>query len=159
MLNRRSNQHPWQCRCISDAGVYRKKEIPHHGRAADFFGGVATFTTTELSSCDDCNFFLCSVHLREGRSDGRSPVPKLQLQFLYLPCLQETDFCGMCFLAPPLRANFLAKGAYVLTPTRFITPINNWGASENFPARKQDNKKATTFALYLCAGSGPMREN
>ncbi|GFX65306.1 hypothetical protein TNCV_4821961 [Trichonephila clavipes] len=72
---------------------------------------------------------------------------------------QETDFCGMCFLAPPLRANVLAKGAYVLTPLRFITPINNWGASENFPTRKQDNKKATTFALYLCAGSGPMREN
>ncbi|GFY11890.1 hypothetical protein TNCV_4973901 [Trichonephila clavipes] len=72
---------------------------------------------------------------------------------------QETDFGGMCFLTPPLRTNFLAKGAYILTPARFITPINNRGASENFPARKQDNKKATTFALYLCAGSGPMSGN
>ncbi|GFX26639.1 hypothetical protein TNCV_4536491 [Trichonephila clavipes] len=62
MLNRWSNQQPWKCRCSSDAGVYRKKkEIPHHGRAADFFGGVVTYTTTELSSCDDCNLFcvLC----------------------------------------------------------------------------------------------------
>ncbi|GFT45157.1 hypothetical protein TNCV_4775501 [Trichonephila clavipes] len=28
------------------------------------------------------------------------------------------------------------KGAYVLTPARFIRPINNWGASEDFPALK-----------------------
>ncbi|GFW77963.1 hypothetical protein TNCV_2490071 [Trichonephila clavipes] len=28
---------------------------------------------------------------REG-TDGRSPVPKLQRQFVHLPCLQETDF-------------------------------------------------------------------
>ncbi|GFV76680.1 hypothetical protein TNCV_4729001 [Trichonephila clavipes] len=39
VLNRRSNQHPLQCRCISD--FFWKKEIfPHHGRVADFFGGV-----------------------------------------------------------------------------------------------------------------------
>ncbi|GFV92304.1 hypothetical protein TNCV_3949141 [Trichonephila clavipes] len=25
-------------------------------------------------------------------SDGRPPVPEIQLQFLYLPCLQETGF-------------------------------------------------------------------
>ncbi|GFX72320.1 hypothetical protein TNCV_822731 [Trichonephila clavipes] len=34
---RQSNQQPGHCRCIRDAGVYR-----HHGRAADFFGGVTT---------------------------------------------------------------------------------------------------------------------
>ncbi|GFV82401.1 hypothetical protein TNCV_643621 [Trichonephila clavipes] len=37
MWNRRSNQQPGHCRYITDAGVYR-----HHGRAADFFGSVAT---------------------------------------------------------------------------------------------------------------------
>ncbi|GFT49795.1 hypothetical protein TNCV_1545231 [Trichonephila clavipes] len=31
------NQQPEHCRCIKDSGIYR-----HHGRAADFFGGVAT---------------------------------------------------------------------------------------------------------------------
>ncbi|GFY26729.1 hypothetical protein TNCV_4374751 [Trichonephila clavipes] len=63
-----------------DAGVYRRKDMFHHGRAAYFFGGAATYTTTELSSGND------------------------------------------------------SKGAYVLTPARFIKPINNWGVSEDFPA-------------------------
>ncbi|GFU85134.1 hypothetical protein TNCV_1553971 [Trichonephila clavipes] len=71
---------------------------------------------------------------------------RLQLQFLYLPCLQETDFGGMCFLSPPLRANSLAKGSHACKDHYTHKQL---GMSENFPARKQDNKKATTFALVL----------
>ncbi|GFX53323.1 hypothetical protein TNCV_363161 [Trichonephila clavipes] len=123
------------CRSLQEEGN------PHHGRAADFFGGAATHKTTELSFCDDCNFFVCAEHLREGRSDGRSPVPKLQLQFLYLPCLQETDFGGMFFLSPPLRANCLAKGAYILTPAGIITPINNWECQRIFPLENKTTKR------------------
>ncbi|GFV84305.1 hypothetical protein TNCV_1591641 [Trichonephila clavipes] len=101
MWNRRTNQQPGHCRCIRDAGVYRKKDMLHHGRATDFFGGVTTYTTTELSSCVDYDFFVCCAFERGGVMGGRRS-PKLQMQFLYLPCLQETDFCGMCCLAPPL---------------------------------------------------------
>ncbi|GFV45233.1 hypothetical protein TNCV_127051 [Trichonephila clavipes] len=40
-----------------------------------------------------------------------------------------------CVVLPHLcKRTFM--GAYVLTPARFIRPINNWGASEDFPALK-----------------------
>ncbi|GFV03290.1 integrase catalytic domain-containing protein [Trichonephila clavipes] len=39
-------------------------------------------------------------------------------------------------LTPPLRANFLAKGAYVPTPGKGIAPIKYRGVSLDFPALK-----------------------
>ncbi|GFW26865.1 hypothetical protein TNCV_1377081 [Trichonephila clavipes] len=36
----------------------------------------------------------------------------------------RTQFGVMCFLSPPLRGNSSAKGAYIPTPGRGITPIN-----------------------------------
>ncbi|GFX51029.1 hypothetical protein TNCV_2733801 [Trichonephila clavipes] len=103
---------------------------------------------------------------------GGRRSPKLQLQFLHLPCLQETEFCGRnvlfcptssdgrspvpkvttavftialftgngilwkeCVVLPHLCKRTF-KGQYVLTPARFIRPVNNWGASEDFPALK-----------------------
>ncbi|GFW06389.1 zinc finger and SCAN domain-containing protein 22 [Trichonephila clavipes] len=93
MLNRWTNQQPWHCRCISDAGVYRKKEIPHHGRAADFFGGVATYTTTELSSCydyDSCSELSSDEDLSSARIftevDVKNPsVPCPRFKFSGIP--------------------------------------------------------------------------
>ncbi|GFV99699.1 integrase catalytic domain-containing protein [Trichonephila clavipes] len=86
------NQQPQHC-LIKDAGIYR-----HHGRPADFFGGVdkrpwnsflaltdepqtslAVWTKDhmELFSSIDYNSFVCAVNLKE--SDGRSPVPKVTI--------------------------------------------------------------------------------
>ncbi|GFW41406.1 hypothetical protein TNCV_464971 [Trichonephila clavipes] len=101
MLNRRSNQQPWQCRCSSDAGVYREKKRKSL---------ITDELQTSLAVWPHIRNFLCAVHLRERRSDGRSPVPKLELQFLYLPCLQETEFGGMCFSYPTSEGELLAKG-------------------------------------------------
>ncbi|GFU77817.1 uncharacterized protein TNCV_1138251 [Trichonephila clavipes] len=59
---RRSNQQPGHCRCIRDAGVYRRKDMLHHGRVADFFGGGELYrspgrlhTRTRLSSVPKTN--------------------------------------------------------------------------------------------------------
>ncbi|GFU64970.1 hypothetical protein TNCV_4460331 [Trichonephila clavipes] len=53
----------------------------------------------------------------------------------------ETDFGGMCFPSPPLRVNSLAKGAYILTPASFITPINNWERQRIFPLENKTTKR------------------
>ncbi|GFY13421.1 hypothetical protein TNCV_1802921 [Trichonephila clavipes] len=47
----------------------------------------------------------------------------------------------MCFLNPPLRANSLAKGAYILTPAGIITPINNWECQRIFPLENKTTKR------------------
>ncbi|GFS70469.1 hypothetical protein TNCV_2305511 [Trichonephila clavipes] len=106
---------------------------------------------------------------------------KLQLQFLHLPCLQETEFCGRNVLFCPTSSDGRSpvpkvttavftialftgtgilwkecvvfphlckrtfKGEYVLTPARFIRPINKWGASEDFPALKNVTDRVVTL--------------
>ncbi|GFS97306.1 hypothetical protein TNCV_1824681 [Trichonephila clavipes] len=52
---------------IRDVGLYK-----HHGRAA----ALLAININELSPTIDYMFFLCAFDLKEGRSDGRSPVPK-----------------------------------------------------------------------------------
>ncbi|GFX05754.1 hypothetical protein TNCV_1491691, partial [Trichonephila clavipes] len=74
---------------IRDVGLYK-----HHGRAA----ALLAININELSSTIDYMFFLCAFDLKEGGVMGGRRSPKLQLQFLHLPCsccLQETEFGGM----------------------------------------------------------------
>ncbi|GFW60487.1 uncharacterized protein TNCV_943541 [Trichonephila clavipes] len=66
------NQQPEHCCRIKDAGINR-----HHGRAADFFGGVDKRPWNSFLAL--ITIFLCAVNLKEGRSDGRSPVPKVTI--------------------------------------------------------------------------------
>ncbi|GFS59102.1 uncharacterized protein TNCV_69871 [Trichonephila clavipes] len=62
------------------------------------------------------------------------------------------------FSFPTSEGEFFSKGCLHSHACRDHYTHKQLGVSENFPARKQDNKKATTFALYLCASSGPMRK-
>ncbi|GFW89378.1 uncharacterized protein TNCV_3966681 [Trichonephila clavipes] len=62
------------------------------------------------------------------------------------------------FSFPTSESEFFSKGCLHSHACKDHYTHKQLGVSENFPARKQDNKKATTFALYLCAGSGPMRK-
>ncbi|GFV08222.1 hypothetical protein TNCV_326561 [Trichonephila clavipes] len=53
-------------------------------------------------------------------------------------------------LSRPTSVNeLLAKGDYVLTPARFIKPINNWGASEDFPALKNAIDRCAVTLCWL----------
>ncbi|GFU35450.1 uncharacterized protein TNCV_3641361 [Trichonephila clavipes] len=63
------------------------------------------------------------------------------------------------FSFPTSEGEFFSKGCLHSHACKDHYTHKQLEVSENFPARKQDNKKATTFALYLCAGSGPMRSN
>ncbi|GFW03354.1 hypothetical protein TNCV_4544361 [Trichonephila clavipes] len=110
MLNRRTNQQPGHCRCNRDAGDYRKKDMLDHGRATDFFDGVPTYATTELSSCVDYNFFVCAVHLREGRSDGRSPVPKVTIAVFIFALFTGNGFLWNVLSCPTSVNELFSKG-------------------------------------------------
>ncbi|PRD17648.1 UNVERIFIED_CONTAM: hypothetical protein NCL1_63788 [Trichonephila clavipes] len=63
------------------------------------------------------------------------------------------------FSFPTSEGEFFSEGCLHSHACRDRYTHKQLGVSENFPARKQDNKKATTFVLYLCASSGPMRSN
>ncbi|GFT91532.1 hypothetical protein TNCV_3903291 [Trichonephila clavipes] len=68
--------------------------------------------------------------------DGRSPVPKVTTAvFTFALFTGNGILWKECVVLPHLCKRTF-KGEYVLTPARFIRPINNWGASEDFPALK-----------------------
>ncbi|GFX96780.1 hypothetical protein TNCV_1648151 [Trichonephila clavipes] len=64
----------------------------------------------------NCSFYICPVYRKRNFVEGMCcfapPLvmggrrsPKLQLQFLHLPCLQETEFCGRNVLFCPTSSD------------------------------------------------------
>ncbi|GFT49792.1 hypothetical protein TNCV_1545201 [Trichonephila clavipes] len=67
-------------------------------------------------------FFLCAVNLREGRSDGRSPVPKVTIAvFTFALFTGNGILWKECVVLPHLCKRTF-KGAYVLTPSGSLRP-------------------------------------
>ncbi|GFT40495.1 hypothetical protein TNCV_3790571 [Trichonephila clavipes] len=62
--------------------------------------------------------------------------PSYNCSFYICPVYRKRNSVECVFLTPPLRANFLAKGAYVPTPGRAIAPIKYRGVQLEFPALK-----------------------
>ncbi|GFU51705.1 hypothetical protein TNCV_83311 [Trichonephila clavipes] len=67
---------------------------------------------------------------------GGRRSPSYNCSFYICPVYRKRNSVECVFLTPPLRANFLAKGAYVPTPGRGIAPIKYRGVSLEFPALK-----------------------
>ncbi|GFW51715.1 hypothetical protein TNCV_1186471 [Trichonephila clavipes] len=75
------------------------------------------------------------------RASRGSPMPEIifKMKRIFVECVVLPHLCKRTF----------SKGAYVLTPQRFIKPINNWGASEDFPALKNAIDRCAVTLRWL----------
>ncbi|GFU61021.1 hypothetical protein TNCV_4436511 [Trichonephila clavipes] len=67
---------------------------------------------------------------------GGRRSPSNNCSFYICPVDRKRNSVECVFLTPPLRVNFLAKGAYVPKPGRGIAPIKYRGVLLEFPALK-----------------------